>query len=180
MRRRRSSVWWRRWAASRSSAGTTEGRPVFSRRSYSAREVRQARDRFLDGNAHRPGGCGVEAAAVAGEHPLEAVVAQAHERAQLIGPRVPADAAAHVEARVVFVPPQVIAGEEKPVAVEQRNGAAGVAGDGDDGELVVEGDRIAAGQTALDGQRARVGGVHDALAAEAAREGGVIGDVVAV
>ena len=53
-------------------------------------------------------------------------------------------------------------------------------GDGDEGELVVERDRFDPGEPSLDRQRAGVGGVHDALAAESAGELGVIRDVVLV
>src|SRR6185369_9805962 len=129
--------------------------------------ARNILERVLERAAHVGGVAGAPATAVTGQDPFEAEVAQLFERAQLLAPVVPANAAAHVEALVVFVPPQVIAGEQEFLAIEERDRTTRVAGDRDDGELVVEGDRRAAVETALNGEAPRVGGVHDALAAEA-------------
>jgi hypothetical protein len=76
----------------------------------------------------------------------------------------------------------VVAGEEDLVAVEQRGAAPGVAGDGDDQEVVGEVDRLAAARLDLDGGGVGgdVVGVQDPVAAEAAAEDVMVGDVVAV
>src|SRR5438309_1240190 len=99
-RRTRSSARWRPSAACAFSAGTTS-----ARRNSSRAAIGEARDRFLEGGAHRAGGWRAPATAVTGQDPFEAEVAQPLERAELALPVVPADAAAHVEALVVFVPP---------------------------------------------------------------------------
>ena len=114
--------------------------------------LREGAEQPLHRGAHRRRRRGAEPAAVARQHPLEAQVEQALQRAPLLGPRVPADGAGRAQSPPVVRAPHVIAGEEERLVGEERRAAARVAGDGDDGEPGGEVDRIASAQDVLDGR----------------------------
>src|SRR5205085_758977 len=65
------------------------------------------------------GGVQPRALTVARQHPLELVIAQQCDRLPLFIPVVPADALRGIQCAAVAAPPEMIAREEKIIAIEQ-------------------------------------------------------------
>jgi len=120
------------------------------------------------------------APAVAGKHPLKGVGGEFVHRADLFGPGVEAVAAKGVQLIEMGRPSEMIAAEEKLLAVEQNGVASGVAGNGNDQEIGSEFYRICAGELNFDGLsfRSNVIAVENAIAAEMVAEFLMIGDIV--
>src|SRR3974390_2778705 len=96
----------------------------------------------------------MEALAVAGQDPLEAMAEQALHRPDLLVPGIPAGIAEADQLPAALGPGQMVAGEEELLAVEQHRMAAGVAGRGDREEVRSEGHRLPSRQLPLDVSRA--------------------------
>jgi hypothetical protein len=116
---------------------------------------------------------------MAWKHPLELIVEQPLHRSLLIRPRMPAICAGCAEPLGVSIPPQMIAGKQKPIAVEQGAMAFGVAGSGDYEKVVGKLNRFEAVDDDFGGGLGvQLVAMNDALSAEMSGEALGVGDVV--
>src|SRR5258708_31526196 len=117
---------------------------------------------------------------VAGQHPLESVVEQPLHRGNLLAPGVPAGTPEGIKMAARLAPGQVIAGEEKRVAVEEDGVPFRVTGRRDHEQVIVDRDGGEAGWLTLNGgcPGADIVAVQHTRAAEALVELLVVGHVV--
>src|SRR5437762_3103909 len=86
----------------------------------------------------------MHAAAVTGEHPLEAIVDELRERASLLAPGVPVHFAEGDEVAARLAPGERVAGEEKSIIEQINDAAARVAGDRNREQPIANCDRVEA------------------------------------
>src|SRR3989442_15999048 len=110
----------------------------------------------------------MNASAVSGQHPFEVIPQQSLHRASLLGPRVPTDAAGCVERVIGLGPPQMIAGEEGSVSIQQNRVATGVSRRWYRQQVVIEFHSFAPSQHAFDtdGRASYVVAMHHTLSVE--------------
>lgn len=117
--------------------------------------------------------------AVTGQYPLKLVVQKFFHRTDLFRPRVPRNAAKRRQRVSSGRAGQMIAREQKLVAIKEDHVSASVTRCWDHEQIAVELNRIDAADDAFDVvTRRAVVGVHDSLAAESFAKQLVIGDVV--
>src|SRR5687768_4153532 len=115
-----------------------------------------------------------------GQHMLEAVIEQALHRPDLLAPRVPAGVAECIEMTAALAPGEVIAGEEKLLAIEKHRMPFGVAGRGNHQQVICDRNGIRTTWFDFNSRRARshIIGVKHTLTTEAFVELRVISNVV--
>ena len=119
--------------------------------------------------------------AVAGQHPLKFIVQESFHRTDLLGPRVPRDAAKRSQRISFGRAGQMIAREQKLVFVKIDDVTACVPGSRNDEQIVVELDRIFATDNLLDAETAcAIVCVHQSFAVEFLVKQLMRGDVVFV
>ena len=113
------------------------------------------------------------------QNPFEVIIQKFFHRTRLRFPRIPADAPKSRQHVPIGRPRQMIAGEEILISIKQDHVSAGVTGNWNRHQIMIESDRIVAAYHVLDPKSSSaIIGVHHALAAKLFREAGMIGNVI--
>lgn len=121
-------------------------------------------------------------AAVSRQYPLEPIVLQAFHRPRLLAPGIPADSRGSVKRIDTIGPPQVIAGKQIPVAIEQDRVPARMARSWNRDQIFGQRCNLCARQHPLDtGEGSSdIVVMHDSIGAEMTGPFLVIGYIVAM
>jgi hypothetical protein len=120
------------------------------------------------------------APAVAGQYPGETLLGQPDHRRRQLHPAVPAGLAESLKAVALWIPGEMITGEQVGLVVEQAGRSTGVARHRNEEQLLVQGDDVPPGDLDVDVCRADLDivAVHHALAAEMRPEAAMIGNII--
>ena len=122
----------------------------------------------------------MDANAVSGQNPFERVIEKTFHGARLFAPVIPTPASIGREVIAVHIPAQMIAGEQIAFAVQEADGSTRMAWNWNNGDIVVQLNRLVGFDLDLGVTDHLVGGMDQAPAAEFSREARMIGDVVAM
>jgi hypothetical protein len=113
------------------------------------------------------------------QNPFEVIIQKLFHRTRLRFPRIPTNAPKSRERFANWRPCQMIAGEEKLMAIKQDHVPACVAGNWDRHQVVIEFEPVVAADHVLYPKpSSAIIGVHHSLAAKPFRQARMIGDII--